>query len=218
MGWREEIREVALERATAESLELWGQSTGEVPRFNYRWEHLLAVEKLCSWLGRQLGGDEEVLTACVWLHDIVKSHDLDLPEVSDADAAADEARRILAGTDFPAGKIDAVYAAIRVHEGLFREEPLADLEAAILWDADKLSKLGATHLVHNLPVRLVFDPMFQGRPTSTDLVARSEEEWISIGDRIAASMNTGPGRLEAARRLDFLRQFVWELKGEWETK
>jgi hypothetical protein len=31
-------------------------------------------------------------------------------------------------------------------------------------------------------------------------------------------MNTEPARLEAARRLDFLKQFVWELKGEWETR
>lgn len=218
MSWRETIKAIALERATAESLDLWGQSAGEVPRFNYRWEHLLSVERLCSWLGRELGGDEEVLTACVWLHDIVKSHGRDLPLVSDAEAAAEEARSILEDTDFPAAKIDAVCRAIRVHEGLYRDAVLDDLEAAILWDADKLSKLGATHLVHGLPVRLAFDPIFHGRPTDTDLVVSTEEEWLSVGERIVASMNTEPGRLEAARRLDYLKQFVKELKGEWEMK
>src|SRR5512133_2582018 len=143
LAWRETVKQIARERATAESLELWGQGAGEAPRFNYRWEHLRAVDLLCYRLGRELGADEEVLTAAMWLHDLVKSHEQALPEVSDSAAAAEEARHILEGTDFPPSKIDAVCEAIRAHEGLYRDSPLEKLEAAILWDADKLSKLGA---------------------------------------------------------------------------
>lgn len=218
MSWRETVRRVARERATAESLELWGQTLGEEPRFNYRWEHLLAVERLCAWLGQELGADEETLTAAVWLHDLVKSHDVDLPELSDSETAAREARAILEGTDFPDGKIDAVCDAIRTHEGLFKDHFLEQLEGAILWDADKLSKLGATHIVHNLCIRPVFDPRFQGRATDTDLVIRSEEEWLAIGEKIVASMNTEPARREAARRLDYLKSFVQELGREWQKR
>jgi uncharacterized protein len=214
--WEETIEAIAYERATEESLELWGQPHGEKPRFNYRWEHLQAVKKLCDWLGRALGADMEVLTSAVWLHDTVKSHTPEQAAVSDADVAAEEARRILLGTDFPSWKVDTVCNAIRLHEGLYKDYRIEQLEAAILWDADKLSKLGATHLVHNLCIRPAFDPLFQGSPTDTDLVLRSEMEWLEMGARIVASMNTEPARREAERRLNYLKQFVGELRGEWE--
>ena len=215
MSWVETVKAVAKKYATEESLELWGQRTGETALFNYRWEHLQSVDRLCDWLGRELGADMEVLTAAVWLHDAVKSHTPELPEVTDADAAAEEARRILLSTDFPRSKVDAVCTAIRLHEGLYKDYRIEQTEAAILWDADKLSKLGAIHLVHNLCIRPAFDPVFQGRPTDTDLVLHSEEGWLEIGQKIVASMNTDPGRQEAERRLSFLRQFVQELFREW---
>lgn len=175
------------------------------------------MARLCERLGCQLGADLEVLIAAVWLHDIVKSHSVEPGEVSDAELAAEEARLFLLTTDFPPSKVEAVAEAIRVHEGLFKDYPLQQLEAAILWDADKLSKLGATYLVHSLCVRPAFDPLFQGRPTDTELVLHSMEEWLAIGEKIVASMNTEPGRAEGARRLSYLRGFVKELKGEWET-
>ncbi|MGE5618318.1 MAG: HD domain-containing protein [Sphingomonadaceae bacterium] len=216
-SWRDAAVTLARKRATDESLDLWGQGPGESPRFNYRWEHLQAVVRLCHLLGRQLGADMEVLIAAAWLHDIVKSHSKEQGEVSDAELAAEEARRFLLTTDYPPSKTDAVAHAIRVHEGLYKDHPIEPLEAAILWDADKLSKLGATYLVHSLCIRPAFDPIFQGKPTDTDLVVRSMEGWLEIGERIVASMNTQPGREEAARRLAHLQEFVKELKDEWET-
>ncbi len=209
---------LAEQRATEESLALWGQKPGERPRFNYRWEHLRAVHRLCLRLGRRLGADPEVLEAAVWLHDVVKTHSREPSAVPDSERSAEEARRVLRTTDFPAAKLDHVVEAIRVHEGLFRDEPIRQLEAAILWDADKLSKLGATYLVHAFCIRPAFDPIFQGRPTDTDLALRSTEEWVGMAERIVASMNTEPGRIEGARRLAFLRRFVRELRGEWEKK
>jgi uncharacterized protein len=213
--WKDAVMALARQRATTESLDLWGQSPAESPRFNYRWEHLLAVERLCRDLGSQLGADSDVLAACVWLHDIVKTHSTDQGPVADAALASDEARRFLLTTDFPPSKVDAVYRAILVHEGLYKDERLGQLDAAILWDADKLSKLGATYLVHTLCSRPAFDPIFQGRPTDTALVVESLRRWLEIGEKIARSMNTDPGKAEAVRRLAFLREFAEELEAEW---
>lgn len=195
---------------------MWGQDPGESPRFNYRWEHIRAVVRLCDRLGRQLGADLEVLEAAAWLHDIVKTHSKQPVTPPDAVLAAEEARRILRGTDFPPSKIDLVHEAIRTHEGLFRDSLLQRLESAVLWDADKLSKLGATYLVHNLCMSPAFDPIFEGKATDTDLVLRSLEKWLGMGERIVASMNTDLGRIEGARRLAYLKDFVQEMKGEWE--
>ncbi len=214
-SWRESVAALARQRATEESLQLWNQPPDESPRFNYRWEHIQAVVKQCEKLGRQLGADLEVLEAAAWLHDIVKSHSIQTAAIPDATLAAEEARRCLRSTDFPPSKIDRVYEAIRTHEGLFRDHPLEQLEAAVLWDADKLSKLGALYLVHNLCISPVFAPLFEGRPPDTDLVLASTERWLTLAERIVASMNTEPGRAEAARRLVYLRDFVQELKDEW---
>jgi len=175
------------------------------------------VVRQCEKLGRQLGADLEVLEAAAWLHDIVKSHSTKTAAVPDATLAAEEARRWLRSTDFPPSKIDGVYEAIRSHEGLSLDHPLEQLEAAILWDADKLSKLGALYVVHNLCISPVFAPLFEGRATDTDLVLGSMERWLRLGERIVASTNTELGRAEGERRLAYLKSFVQELEDEWKV-
>jgi len=65
---------------------------------------------------------------------------------------------ILEGTDFPPGKIPAVRHAIEHHVGLRLTRRLEPVETACLWDADKLSKLGAASLVHYNCIAAGFRP------------------------------------------------------------
>jgi HD superfamily phosphodiesterase len=48
--------------------EIWPTPKGR-PYFNYRLEHVRQVERDARWLLQQVGGDEEVVLAAVWLHD-----------------------------------------------------------------------------------------------------------------------------------------------------
>ncbi len=188
-SWREVARDAAYQAAMAE-----GAERGEGP-FNYRWEHVRAVVKLAGWLARQLGADADVVEAAAWLHDVAKA------EPEHALAGAREARRILAETDFPPQRVTQVVDAIEKHEGLFRETPVEPLEAAILWDADKLSKLGATAFLHWLAVGYLSND-------STEALMAENAEWVEdFQPRIAASMNTGPARAEARRRLSAMQDF-----------
>ncbi|MFN8498373.1 MAG: HD domain-containing protein [Anaerolineae bacterium] len=188
-NWREAARAAAYDAAMAE-----GAERGEGP-FNYRWEHVRAVVKLAGWLARALDADADVVEAAAWLHDVRKS----APE--HALAGAREARRILADTDLPREQIAQVADAIEKHEGLFRETPVEPLEAAILWDADKLSKLGATAFLHWLAVGYLSHD-------STEALMADNEAWLrSVQPRMAASMNTGPARAEARRRLRAMGAF-----------
>ena len=187
--WREVARDAAYEAAMAE-----GAERGEGP-FNYRWEHVRAVVKLALWLARQLDADTDVVEAAAWLHDARKA------EPEHAVAGAREARRILAETDFPLERIERVVDAIEKHEGLFRETPVEPVEAAILWDADKLSKLGAMAFLHWLAVGYLSND-------STEALMAENAEWVTdYQPRIAASMNTGPARAEARRRLSAMQDF-----------
>ena len=150
--WREAVRSAALAAAIKETIQeacsqaaMTGSpewSENGIP-FNYRWEHVQAVVRLAVRLAELTDADREVVEAAAWLHDVAKGRSKDHGK-----DGATAARRILSETDFPPGKIDKVADAIVKHRGLWVTEPVEPLEAAVLWDADKLSKLGATAVLH----------------------------------------------------------------------
>ena len=92
-------------------------------------------------------------------------------------------------------RVPAVAGAIADHMGLWRDEPLLILEAQVLWDADKLAKIGLTAVFHWTGGRLAGDEM----RTLADLIARGRDaDWQS---KTVASMHTEPARRAAATRL-----------------
>lgn len=205
-SWEEVAIATAQARAREESLHLWQME--ETPPFDYRWEHIKAVVAMADNLAKELGADDEVVRAAAWLHDLAKE---ELAEGRDShgEASAQEAKKILEATDFPKDKIPRVMEAIAQHVGLFREEPLPNLEAAILWDADKLSKLGATSLVHFH----MSNPARQPGMTTEHVLAR-EREWLDLAKRTVESMNTSPGKKMARQRYKFLEAFYRQLARE----
>ena len=92
---------------------------------------------------------------------------------------------------FPPGKIDAVAEAIADHMGLWRDEPLTVLESQVLWDADKLAKIGLTAVFHWTGGALAGSRMH----TLEALIRRARaNEWLP---RTVASMHTPPARRAA---------------------
>ena len=180
--WRTVCRRVARAAAEAEARTVWQVENGDEIPFNFRWEHVQHVVKTALWLADRTGADREVVEAAAWLHDVRKQ------EKKHAVAGAEAAQTILAATDFPTAKIEAVADSIRQHEGLSRTEldPLEPLEAAVLWDADKLTKLGVQALIYNLSGRRV-----QGN-TLAQRRQLAAEFTTQILVRTVASMNTEP--------------------------
>lgn len=190
-AWRAVVIAAAKAQAEQEARKLWKLEHGEPLPFDYRFEHVAQVTALALRLAHELHADLEVVEAAGWLHDVRKQE----PKHALAGAAA--ARTILAETDFPPDKIETVAEVISKHEGLYREPdapPLQPLEAAILWDADKLSKLGAQSVLMSLSTPYVY---------GKDMAAR----WRYVAEfadqvlgRTVESMNTKPGRRMAGRR------------------
>ncbi len=86
---------------------------------------------------------------------------------------------------------------ISKHEGLYRQPDvpaLQPLEAAILWDADKLTKLGVQSVLISLSTPYVFGKDMRER---WHYVADYAEKVLG---RTVESMNTKPGRHMAERR------------------
>lgn len=200
--WREIVQQVAQEATLVEARIRWGSE--EMP-FNYRWEHVQAVVRLAIRLAEQTGADREIVEAAAWLHDIRKRG-------KDDDHARDgaiAAHQILSGTDFPPEKVDAVADAIAKHVGLFTDEPVEPLEAAILWDADKLSKLGATAVLH-----FIGHEIAGGRGATQPLIENlSYQPWQSKAVR---SFHTLAARVAGQARMEIYRAFWEQVSQEFE--
>ena len=194
-GWRKVAREAMRRAARAEAER---RSGSDNPTFNYRWEHVQAVHTLAMKLARLTGADLEIVEAAVWLHDVAKEHGEDHPQ-----AGAAYTRRFLPQTDFPPEKVERVAQAIADHQGLWREEPLQRLESQILWDADKLAKLGLTAAFHWTGMKFARETSL----TMAELVASLRDaQWL---EKTAASMHTAPARRAARSRLRAFRH-LWE--------
>jgi uncharacterized protein len=181
----------------------------ELQPFAYRWEHVQQVVQMALVLADLANADVEIVEAAAWLHDVHKG----LPQ--HARAGADEALRFLPETDFPPEKVAAVAAAIAQHEGLTRPDnapPLSPLEAAILWDADKLTKIGVQALAYTL-----------SSPSVAGLTLAQRLEYMAdfvrtVLPATVRSMNTYPAReraqLRLANMLGALDQWEREARGE----
>lgn len=194
--WREAVRQAAAEQAEAEARRAWQVDPGEPIPFEHRWEHVRQVVSLALWLAGETGADREVVEAAAWLHDVRKQ------EPKHAKAGALAAQVILAETDFPREKIAAVADAISKHEGMVRPAsaaPLTPLEAAVLWDADKLTKIGVQALIFNLStVHAANHTLDERRMDNLAFVKKT------LG-RTVASMNTAPARALAEARYERMR-------------
>jgi uncharacterized protein len=196
--WREAAREVmhaaALREAALSPLPTEG--------FRYRWEHVQAVAATALRLAALSGADIEVAEAAAWLHDVCKT------DPHHAQRGADFARDFLPTTDFPPAKVEAVARAIADHEGLWRTSPLEDLDSQVLWDADKLTKIGLLGALHSSSGRVA-----AGGGTTEELLARAQA--IDWRERAAASMHLAPARQAAAARVAATRAYWSQVAAEW---
>jgi uncharacterized protein len=194
-GWRQIVQGAALDATLREAKSRYGT---EQLSFNYRWEHVRAVVRLALRLAELTDADPEIVEAAAWLHDIRKRGRDDSHGVDGAAAA----RAILAETDFPPAKIDAVADAISKHVGLIRDEPVEPLEAAVLWDADKVAKLGATAVIHFIGHRISHEES----DTMALIEQLSDQPWQPAA---VESFHTAPARAAGRARLELFQSF-WD--------
>lgn len=184
--------------------ELAGRNGTTAVSFNYRWEHVTTVVSLAVKLAELTGADAEIVEAAAWLHDVRKFTDGN----RHPQAGAAFARDFLPTTDFPPDKVEAVVVAIAEHMGLWRDEPLTVLESQVLWDADKLAKIGLTAIFHWAGGWLAGGEL----RTLAGLIERGRDAaWQA---KTVASMHTAPAKRAAAARLAAYRNLYDELERE----
>ncbi|MHA2072732.1 MAG: HD domain-containing protein [Candidatus Thorarchaeota archaeon] len=167
--------------------------------YNYRFDHVREVVKLTKHLAARTCADMEVATLAAWLHDYSKPGSSGVPNHGKSSAAA--ARRLLEDEGIESGVIERVCDAIEKHVGLTLKEPVQPLEAQILWDADKIVKLGVIGLLHFLVNGLKINPGLY-----LNGMAQKIQEFIPLAEKIVESMNTDEGRAIGRSRLNTLKE------------
>jgi uncharacterized protein len=202
-SWREVVREAAHEAAIRETE---ARQEGREVLYNYRWEHVQSVARVAGRLAEILDADLEIVEAAAWLHDVAKGQGEDHGK-----EGAIRAEQILGQTDFAADKVAAVCHAIAKHVGLWVREPVETLEAAIVWDADKLTKLGATSVLHFAGYFVSAGPC-----TTAHLIERMKD--TAWQERTLGSFHTAPAREAGKKRFELFREFIRAAEAEQEAR
>jgi len=150
------------------------------PYFNYRLEHVRQVEREAVRLLSVVGGDRDIVLASVWVHD--RFQPVFRGPEEHGKRAAEWAREHLATMGFPAEKVEPVCFAVANHSNPPGTISPEAHEARVLWDADKLTKVGAVNLLFTFLnsymasdrlQAVCSDPGFPGRTLTMESIARN---------------------------------------------
>ncbi|HKQ09884.1 MAG TPA: HD domain-containing protein [Rhizomicrobium sp.] len=121
--------------------------------------------------------DDDVIFAAAYLHDMAVFDAWSVPKQEHGDTAAAKIDLVLADTDFPKAKLDAVRAAIKAHM-YYRDA--ASPEARYLHDADALDWLGAIGVARLIAL---VDPK-GGKPTAPDMLKAIQNNMKAVPPRV----------------------------------
>ncbi len=208
-GLEEKLEQLIVSRTSTAAREEWlkAQQESEGPLFNYRYSHVSQVVAVAKDLAEAAGADMDIVTTAAWLHDLAKPGMGDVP--GHGEASAKDAKEILLKEGIAPDIVERVCDTIRKHVGLTLNSPLEPMEAQILWEADKLVKLGVTVFAHMIVYMQQAKPGF-----SLNNLADELRDYLGLAERIAASMNTKRAQELARIRLDAIRSISELLNSE----
>jgi hypothetical protein len=187
-----------------------GLSSKDEPYYNYRFQHVEQVECDARKLLAAHGGDEDIVLASVWIHDRFKPQ---LEGDNHAAQAAEWADKNLVKTGFPAAKVTTVSYAVANHANPPQTIPAKAKEARLLWDADKLSKLGVVLIIYMLCTCQAFPQNKVDFPW----ILRELQVWGAKGRTLATSFYFPLSRELGLERYNTLKTFCEALEKETGT-
>ncbi|MFX1476224.1 MAG: HD domain-containing protein [Promethearchaeota archaeon] len=209
-GLEARMKARVLKESAAVAIEEWTDFLNrlDVPFFNYRGTHVIEVVRIAKYLARETGADYDVVVMAAWFHDVAKPSTEGTGGPHGQECAA-VARTYLLKEGVNPKVVERVCDAIEKHGGYTRDEPLTPLEAQVVWEADKLAKLGITSMIFYLINGLRYEP----NPNLDDILERMRNALPGLR-KIAASMFTEPGRRTAKARMRNYESFINLLERE----
>ncbi len=186
------------------------------PLLNYRREHVETVVGLAETVAREVKCNEEICLVSAWLHDLGKCYNPRMTEDENLQrrknhhkAGAEEAEEFLKILDVEHCFIQEVTLGIEKHVGLTRpeKEPIEPLTAAVLWDADKLSKIGITGWLHHIAYTIAYT---QETHSYDDIIL---DNGLDTMEMIAKHLNTRVAEKLAENRLERYKSDLRYMRG-----
>ncbi|WP_417505536.1 HD domain-containing protein [Marinomonas gallaica] len=181
--------------------------------------HIERVVKQAKRLAQEVGAESTLVIAAAWLHDVV-NYPKDHPKRSQASFdSASLVEPFLKNLGFDHSQVCAIQHAIITHSFSAQVTPRT-LEAQVVQDADRLDALGAIGIARCMMVggqfsRLLYeleDPFCSEREPN-DLEFTLDHFYQKLL-RLEATFQTHAGRAEAARRTQFMRKYLEQLRFE----
>ncbi|MES2440968.1 MAG: HD domain-containing protein [Verrucomicrobiota bacterium] len=182
-------------------------------------EHIRRVVTNARRLAQAEGADERVVIPAAWLHDCVVVPKSSPLRTQASQLAARQAVAWLEEHAWPYGRLEEIAHAIEAHS-FSAGIATRSLEAKVMQDADRLDALGAVGLARTLMLGAEMkrefyhpaDPFCENRPPDDGIYTL--DHLYSKLLTLEGTMKTESGRKEAARRTEFLREFLAQMRME----
>jgi uncharacterized protein len=184
------------------------------------WEHVHRVYHLALNLAKQENADGFIVGMAALLHDLGRT--ICGPTRSHAERSAVLATNLLASYDLPLDTQQAIVHAILSHSYRHGVEP-ATLEARVLYDADRLDRLGASGVMRwAMTMKHGRWPEFKTYHADDPFALRRVpdgqcyllDRFFTKLLRLGEAMMTSTGQAMAEHRIAFLRIYLKELQRE----
>lgn len=211
LNWLDQLRSDLLVITSQAAKKHWpGLAPEDEPYYNYRFEHVLQVERDARRLITAVRGDEEIIMAAVWIHDRCQPQ---FEGENHAALAAAWVRNNLISIGFPPDKVPAVEYAVANHSNRSHTIPVEANEARILWDADKLSKVGALSII----TLLCANPAFPQTQVSYKWVNQQLAQELISAKELVNHFYFEESRKWGLARLEAQKNFTQALEAEMQT-
>ncbi|RDE14611.1 MAG: hypothetical protein C4K48_06075 [Candidatus Thorarchaeota archaeon] len=204
-GIEEQIRKMVKATTSEAAIDEWKDASDnqDAPLYNYRGDHVEQVVQLAKHLASKTDADMEVVILAAWFHDYAKPG-LGGASIRDHGAASAElAEEWLIKNGFGSPTVIRVRDAIKKHVGLTLEKPIEPIEAQIIWEADKIHKLGLIGLLQYILNGIRIQPGNGLGDFHRQLI-----EFLPLASKIAESVSTPRGKTLAYERLRTLQNLV----------
>ncbi len=181
--------------------------------------HVSRVVSMAERLAAEESAAIDIVLPAAWLHDCVHVSVTSPDRPRASLMAADVAVHLLRRIGYPDGLHDGIHHAIAAHSFSARIAPHT-VEACVVQDADRLDALGAIGIARCLMLggqmgRVLYDvadPFAEQRPPD-DRVASLDHFYTKLLT-LGQTMQTDSGRREGARRTEYMRGYLTQLRSE----
>jgi len=188
---------------------------------SHDWEHVERVFNLAVHIAQKENAGLNVVKAAALLHDIGrKAQDESNGKVCHAAKGAELSREILERLGYPTEFTERVVHCVAAHRFSKNDLPPASIEAKVLYDADKLDRIGAVGIgrafmfAANVGARLHNHELDVEKTDAYSHEDTAYRDFMTVARHVKDKLLTSEGRRIAVERHDFMQSFFNRLSAE----